>query len=155
MRSGHIYILLSLLSYSSLGILHKVAEVKKCRALPISLLMCVWCLVSLVVIGFLAGRNLSAPAGVIGLALPVGVCAGVAILALQSALSLGDISTSWLAVNLSAGIPTVLSIVLYKEPITWLKVLALLAMALSMILLWKDAQVSRDTARPGREASSE
>lgn len=155
MRSGHIYILLSLLSYSSLGILHKVAEVKKCRALPISLLMCAWCLVSLVVVGFLAGRSLSAPAGVIGLALPIGVCAGVAILALQSALSLGDISTSWLAVNLSAGIPTVLSIILYKEPITWLKVLALLAMALSMILLWKDAQVSRDTARSGREASSE
>jgi drug/metabolite transporter (DMT)-like permease len=155
MRSGHIYILLSLLSYSSLGILHKVAEVRKCRALPISLLMCAWCLVSLVVATLLAGKTLSAPPSVIGLALPVGVCAGVAILALQSALSLGDISTSWLAVNLSAGIPTVLSIILYKEPITWVKALALVAMALSMVLLWKDAQMSRSTARSDREASAE
>ena len=40
---GYIYILLSLCSYSSLGILHKVAEVKNCRALSISLLMCAWC----------------------------------------------------------------------------------------------------------------
>jgi drug/metabolite transporter (DMT)-like permease len=155
MRSGHIYILLSLLSYSSLGILHKVAEVRKCRALPISLLMCAWCLIALVLIGFVAGKSLSAPAGVIGLALPIGVCAGIAILALQSALSLGDISTSWLAVNLSAGIPTVLSIILYKEPITWLKGLALVAMAVSMILLWKDAQMSRNTAPSGQEVSSE
>ncbi len=155
MRSGHIYILLSLLSYSSLGILHKVAEVRKCRPLPISLLMCGWCLLALFVAGSIAGRSLSAPAGVLGLALPVGICAGIAILALQSALSLGDISTSWLAVNLSAGIPTLLSIILYKEPITWLKVLALVAMAFSMILLWKDAQTSRHTRYSALETSSE
>jgi drug/metabolite transporter (DMT)-like permease len=155
MRSGHIYILLSLLSYSSLGILHKVAEVRKCRALPISLLMCTWCLLSLVIAGLLAGRSLSAPPSVIGLALPIGVSAGVAILALQSALSLGDISTSWLAVNLSAGIPTVLSILLYKEPVTWLKIAALFAMAFSMMLLWKDAQTGRRRERHRREGVSD
>ena len=144
MHSGHIYILLSLLSYSSLGILHKVAEVKNCRALPISILMCAWCLILLVAVALSSGRGLYSPFSVVSLALPFGICAGAAILALQTALSLGNISTSWLAINLSAGIPTILSIALYKEPVNWWKILALMTMATSMVLLWKDSRVSKE-----------
>jgi len=143
MHLGYTYILLSLLSYSSLGILHKVAEVKNCRALSISILMCAWCLVFLVAVVVGRGKSLYAPLTIVTLALPFGISAGIAILALQTALSFGNISTSWLAVNLSAGIPTVLSIVLYKEPITWWKILALITMAISMILLWKDSQLRK------------
>jgi drug/metabolite transporter (DMT)-like permease len=143
MHSGHAYILLSLLSYSSLGILHKVAEVKNCRALSISLLMCAWCLVFLVAVALACGKELHPSPAVMTLALPFGICAGAAILALQTALSLGNISTSWLAINLSAGIPTILSIVLYKEPVNRWKILALIAMAISMVLLWKDSQVRK------------
>jgi hypothetical protein len=141
MHLGYIYILLSLSSYSSLGILHKVAEVKNCRPLPISVLMCAWSLVFLSGAGFVVGKNLHTPFQIIKLALPFGVCAGIAILALQTALSLGNISTSWLAINLSAGIPTVLSIVLYREPVSLRKILALVTMAISMVLLWKDSRL--------------
>jgi hypothetical protein len=140
MHVGYLYILLSLGSYSSLGILHKIAEVKFCRAEAVSTLMCAWSLCLLLGADLLAGRSLHAPVHIATLALPFGICAGVAILSLQSALSLGNISTSWLAVNLSAGIPTVLSILLYGEPINWWKLLALLSMALAMVLLWKDSQ---------------
>lgn len=140
---GYFYILFSLACYSSLGVLHKVAEVKSCRAEAISILMCVWSLVILIVLDFSVGRSLYAPAHIAVLALPFGVCAGIAILALQSALSLGNISTSWLAVNLSAGIPTVLSILLYHEPISILKLGALAAMGVAMVLLWKDSQLRK------------
>lgn len=140
MHLGHIYILLALGSYSSLGILHKVAETKDCRALSISFLMCAWSLLFAMAAQFALGGSLRAPVAVVVLAFPFGVCAGIAILALQTALSLGNISTSWLAVNLSAGIPTLLSILLYKEPVNRWKLLALLAMATSMVLLWKDSQ---------------
>jgi hypothetical protein len=102
--------------------------------------MCAWSLAFVTAAQFALGGNLRAPLTVVMLAFPFGVCAGVAILALQTALALGNISTSWLAVNLSAGIPTVLSILLYKEPVNKWKLLALLAMATSMVLLWKDSQ---------------
>jgi len=140
MHAGHLYILLALASYSALGILHKVAEVKSCRALAISLLMCAWSLVFLVMAELAMGKSLHTPVQVVTLALPFGVCAGLAIVALQTALSFGNISTSWLAINLSAGIPTMLSIILYKEAVNTWKLLALVAMAVSMILLWKDGQ---------------
>jgi hypothetical protein len=131
MHLGHLYILLSLVSYSSLGILHKVAEIKNCRALAISLLMCGWSLIFLLMTEMVLGKSLQTPAQIVSLALPFGICAGLAILALQTALSFGDISTSWLAINLSAGIPTVLSIGLYREPVNGWKILALLTMAVS------------------------
>lgn len=149
MHLGYLYILLALASYSLLGILHKVAEIKHCRALAISFLMCGWSMVFLFLVQVLLGKSLTTPLTVVGLALPFGVCAGIAILALQTALGLGDISTSWLAVNLSAGIPTLLSILLYKEPVNKWKILALVTMAISMILLWQDSR-SRKAPRVGQ-----
>jgi len=143
MHAGYLFVFLSLISYSSLGVLHKVAEVKQCRAESISLLMCVWSVVLLSCVQLTLGRTLLPPASVAKLAIPLGMCAGMAILSLQTALSLGDISTSWLAVNLSAGIPAVLSIVLYHESIGWKKISALIAMVLAMVLLWKDSRDKR------------
>jgi uncharacterized membrane protein len=141
MHTGYIYVLLALLSFSLLGIFHKVAEVRACRPLPVSMLMCAWSLVFLVAVGvMMMGDTLQTPGSVAALALPFGASAGIAILALQTALGYGNISTSWLAVNLSAGLPTLLSIILYHEEVRWWKVLALLLMALSMVLLWKDSQ---------------
>ena len=140
MHFGYLYIFLALASYSSLGILHKVAEIKNCRALSISFLMCAWSLVFLTTTQLALGKGLSTPLPVVVIAFPFGICAGIAILSLQMALGLGHISTSWLAVNLSAGIPTVLSILLYKEPVNKWKILSLFAMAFSMILLWMDSQ---------------
>ncbi len=90
MHLGYTYILLSLLSYSSLGILHKVAEVKNCRALSISILMCAWCLVFLLAIVVARGKSLYPPLTIVTLALPFGISAGIAILALQTALELWE-----------------------------------------------------------------
>jgi uncharacterized membrane protein len=129
-----------LASYSLLGILHKIAEQKNCRARSISILMCAWSLLFVTIGHYAVHASFRVPATIALLALPFGICAGIAILALQSALMLGNISTSWLAVNLSAGIPTVLSILLYHEAINKWKVIALLAMAVSMLLLWKDSR---------------
>lgn len=152
MHIGYLYILSSLACYSSLGILHKVAEVRFCRAEAVSILMCAWSLIILISLDLAAGRSLQTPTHIGMLALPFGVCAGVAILALQSALSLGNISTSWLAVNLSAGIPTVLSILLYHEPVNVLKISALIAMGLAMVLLWKDSQLRKALVRETADA---
>jgi len=107
--------------------------------------MCGWSLVFVILIGLASGHDFRTPLEVAGLALPFGVCAGVAILSLQTALGLGNISTSWLAVNLSAGIPTILSIALYKEPVNRWKVFALVTMAVSMVLLWKDSQSQKES----------
>ena len=86
----------------------------------------------------------AAPANVPALAIPFGVSASIAILAFQAGIRHGDIATSWLAINLSSGVPTVASILIYHEPVGWKRAIALSLIPVSMALLWKD---KRDAER--------
>lgn len=139
MATGQIYMLLALLSFSLLGVLHKMADVKRCRPSAITALLYGWSLVfvaALVTLG--RGTGPAAPPVVVVIALPFGICASIAILAFQAGVKHGYIATSWLAINLSAGIPTVASVLIYDEPILPGKAIALVLIPVSMFLLWKD-----------------
>jgi EamA domain-containing membrane protein RarD len=149
MTTGQIYMLLGMLSFSLLGVLHKVADVKKSRPSAINaLLMSSSLLFVLLFLLFDTPTGMVAPIQVATIAMPFGVAASVAILAFQAGVKHGNIATSWLAINLSAGIPTVASIVIYDEPVGIGKALALALIPVSMFLLWKDkkAQEGRDQA---------
>lgn len=131
--------LLGLLSFSMLGVLHKVADVKHGRPPAINALLAVSSLVfvlAFVLFGSVGGP--AVPRTVALVAIPFGVSASVAILAFQAGVKHGSIATSWLAINLSAGIPTVASILIYDEPVGTGKALALGLIPISMFLLWQD-----------------
>ena len=131
--------LLALVSFSLLGVLHKLADVKQCRPSAVNALLYAWSVVfvlGLVTLG--RGTGPSAPSTVVGIALPFGICASVAILAFQAGVKHGNIATSWLAINLSAGIPTIASVLIYDEPVLPGKAVALALIPISMFLLWKD-----------------
>ncbi len=139
MATGQIYMLLALLSFSALGVLHKVADVKAGRPAAVNALLAISSLVlvlTFVSIGTPTGP--AAPRNVVLIALPFGVAASIAILAFQAGVKHGPIATSWLAINLSAGIPTVASIVVYDEPVGLGKGIALALIPVSMFLLWQD-----------------
>jgi drug/metabolite transporter (DMT)-like permease len=142
-NSGLAYALFALLSYSVLGVLHKLADVKGSRPAAINVLIYASSLSFLLLGGLFAGSSLSAgPPTPKLLALPFGVSSAIAILALQTALRFGNISTSWLAINLSAGVPTVGSILLFHEAVTVRKSLSLVLITLAMVLLWKDKELA-------------
>lgn len=142
-NSGFAYALLALLSYSILGVLHKLADVKGSRPAAINVLIYASSLSILLLVGVFVGTPMFVgPLTPKLLAIPFGMSSAIAILALQTALRFGNISTSWLAINLSAGLPTVGSILLFHESITVRKSLSLLLITLAMVLLWKDKEVS-------------
>jgi drug/metabolite transporter (DMT)-like permease len=139
MGIGQIYMLLALLSFSLLGVLHKLADVKRCRPSAVNALLYAWSLcfaLGLMTLG--KGTGPDAPSSVVAIALPFGISASVAILAFQAGIKHGYIATSWLAINLSAGIPTVASVLIYDEPVLPSKAIALCLIPVSMFLLWKD-----------------
>ena len=145
---GQLYMVLGLLSFSVLGVLHKVADVKQSRPSAINALLFTWSL--LFVFLFVALGNPTGPAvpaRVATIAVPFGIAASVAILAFQAGIKHGSIATSWLAINLSAGIPTVASILIYGEPVGAGKALALALIPVSMFLLWKDKKAQEGRAR--------
>jgi len=157
MKSGYLYTLLGLLSFSSLGVLHKVADVKQCRPAAVNALIYGWSLLfSVLTVMLIKDSTPSAPASVISIAVPFGVAASIAILAFQAGIRHGDIATSWLAINLSAGIPTIASILIYNEPLSFQKTIALLLIPVSMTLLFIDkrhADRRREQSEPNAVAS--
>ncbi len=154
MNSGYLYTLLGLLSFSSLGVLHKVADVKNCRPAAVNVLIYGWSLLfSILTVTLVQGSTPAAPASVVSIAVPFGVAASVAILAFQAGIRHGDIATSWLAINLSAGIPTIASILIYNEPLSFQKTFALLLIPVSMTLLFIDKRKA-DRERMQQERNS-
>lgn len=148
MPIGQIYVLLGLLSFGLLGVLHKVADIKESRPSAINALLASSSLLFVflfVALGTPTGP--AVPARVALIALPFGVAASVAILAFQAGVKHGNIATSWLAINLSAGVPTLASILIYDEPVSVWKALALALIPVSMFLLWKDKTMQDALAR--------
>ena len=158
MNPGYVYMLLALGSFSLLGIFHKVADVKKCRPSAITALLYTWSFLFVAAFILFSKRgNLQIPSTVGWIAIPFGISAAIALLAFQAGIRFGKISTSWLIINLSAGIPTVGSILIYREPVGLQKSTALVLIVISIVFLWKDKQIEdrRDFAlsRKGRETA--
>lgn len=140
-HSGNIYLLLAVLSFSAIGVIAKLADVKNSRPSAINLLVYLSSFLFLVAMNSLFGQHTGAPSFVKLLALPFGISSAVAILALQTSLRYGNISTSWLAINLSAGIPTLGSILLYHEQLNLRKTCSLSLIVVALLLLWKDKKM--------------
>lgn len=139
MSEGYLYVVLALLGFSALGVFHKLADTLNCRPSSVNALLYAWSLLFAgITVAFRHTDAGSDTGGVALLAIPFGISASVAILAFQAGIRHGDIATSWLAINLSSGIPTVASILIYHEPVGWKRAVALALIPLSMALLWKD-----------------
>jgi drug/metabolite transporter (DMT)-like permease len=138
MTEGYLYTLLALVGFGALGIFHKLADTLHCRPAPVNALLYGWSLVFAAIMLAFSSAGWSFPGSVPALAIPFGISASVAILAFQAGIRHGDIATSWLAINLSSGIPTVASILIYHEPVGLRRAIALFLIPVSMALLWKD-----------------
>lgn len=156
MNPGYIYMIAGLLSFGTLGVFHKLADVKECRPAAVNALIYLWSLAfAIVVVTLVRGSSFGAPSTVALIAIPFGISASIAILAFQAGIRHGDISTSWLAINLSSGIPTVASIFIYGESLTTRKLVALGLIPVSMGLLWIDKKRSDRMAVPNSQEAME
>jgi drug/metabolite transporter (DMT)-like permease len=138
---GYLHLLLAVASLGMLGVLHKVADHRRCRPQAINLLLFLW--VS-ILLGLTAAIRsgpavmLAVPGRVLLIGTVCGMCAGLAILNFQHAVRFGKISTSWLLINLSMAVPTVLSILIYREQVTPKRALSMTLTVVALALLWID-----------------
>ena len=146
---GFLYIILSVAGFSLIAIAAKIADINRCRVMPLCALMYAWALLAASLFALHTGHGLQAPGIVYRIAVPFGVSSVIGLLAFQTGIRFGKVSTSWLVINLSAIIPTVGSIVIYREPVSARKVAVLVLVLASMLLLWKDKRV--EDARRRRE----
>ncbi len=134
------------MSFAAMGVIHKIGDRYTCSALNIALFtMATSCVLSLIYAAVsqpasLSSWHLSVPL----IALPFGVSAAAALWLFQRGLRYGRIATSWLLINLSAAVPTALSVVVYHEPLSLRKMGIMLLIVISLVLLWWDRKQDRD-----------
>ncbi len=111
----------------------KIADRQHCRASPLIASVFGWATVLMLARTFFLGAQSQLPGKAAGVAVFFGICAAVAIFAFQTSMALGKVTVPWLIMNLSAGVPAVVSILVYGERLTLLKcaafVMALVALA--------------------------
>jgi drug/metabolite transporter (DMT)-like permease len=140
MPVGYWFLVIALFSFAGMGIIHKLGDRHGCSALNIALFtMATACVLSLIYALIFQRPSLSSWNNAVPLiALPFGACAAWALWLFQRGLRYGRIATSWLLINLSAATPTVLSVLVYHEPLSARKVLVLGLILASLVLLWWD-----------------
>lgn len=133
---GLIFCLMGAVFFGALGCVSKLAERRDCN--PPALVVCafVWATPIMLLRASLSG-GFSLPSKAVWVAVACGICAAVAYLAFQVSIQSGKITVGWLIMNLSAGVPAVVSIWLYKERLSLLKVAALGLVLISLVLLFQ------------------
>jgi drug/metabolite transporter (DMT)-like permease len=132
-----------------LGVLHKVADRRQCRPQAINLFLFSWAtalMLSTTAIASGPSNAFTSRGKIVLIAAVCGCCAGIAILNFQHSMRFGKISTSWLIINLSTAIPTILSILLYHERVTLKRSLSLILAIAALILLGMDRRRDEEAA---------
>ena len=137
MNAGILMCILGAVSFGLLGCVSKMAERRRCNSSAVVLWMAGWAAL------FMLGRSLMqtprvhANWAVIGLGLGFGICAILAYLAFQISIGIGKVTVGWLFMNLSAGVPALVSIWFYGEKLTPLKSIAFCLALVSLFCLFQ------------------
>ena len=150
MNYSYLYLAMAVCSLGMLGVLHKVADHRRCGPEAINLFLFLWAGVILSSYSLLRvpGLFTQTPLKAVGVAAFCGVLACIAILNFQRGIRYGRISTSWLVINLSTIVPTVLSILIYHEVVSPRRALSLILALVSLLLLWLDRRREERAAQP-------
>lgn len=135
------FLLVAVVSLGTIGVLHKVADHKHCRPEAINLFIFLGAAIAMNVVSIARsgiGALLHISMVAWATAVVCGFIASTATLAFQHGVKYGKISTNWLIINLSMVLPTVLSILVYREIITLRRTVGLLLAVATLFLLWRE-----------------
>lgn len=142
---AYAFLLMAVGSFGMLGVAHKIADHRGCRAEAINVFLFLGAAIAMALISLTSGHRFdTVPAIASATALCCGFLASLAILNFQHGIRYGKISTSWLVINLSAALPTVLSIILYHEGVSARRAAGLGLAIVALLLLWLERR--RDEA---------
>lgn len=136
---GYVLAIVAMTCFGLGGILQKLADRKQCTPITFTASMFAFsALIMVLQIVFGRGADFLPARAVFWTAIPFGVSAALAIWVFQHGIRYGKIATSWVVINLSAVVPTVLSTIVYGESISVLKLTVLALIVAAIFLLYKD-----------------
>ena len=149
---GLLFCFLGAVAFGLLACVSKVAEQRGCAASGLVVSVFGWATVVMLLrtAALHSGFQMPAKAGAIAVA--CGICAAVAYLAFQTSIKMGKVTVGWLMMNLSSGVPAAVSIWIYKERLSPIKIIAFaLGLASVLCLFWGQKSEGREVANTSRE----
>jgi drug/metabolite transporter (DMT)-like permease len=137
MNLGLLFCILGAVSFGLLGCVSKMAERSKCNSSAVVFWMICWATLFMLCRTFAQKPIVHLSWPVVGLALGFGFCAVLAFLAFQMSIEIGKVTVGWLFMNLSAGVPALVSMWLYGEKLTPLKSIAFCLALVALFCLFQ------------------
>jgi drug/metabolite transporter (DMT)-like permease len=137
MSTGMLMCFCGALSFGLLATVSKIAERTKCNTSALVVWVFAWAALFMLGQSFRVAGNFQMTWQVILLSTGLGVCAAVAYFAFQTSIARGKVTIGWLMMNLSAGVPALVSMWLYGEKLTLLKSVAFGLALVSLLCLFQ------------------
>jgi len=137
MNTGLIFCFFGALSFGMLGCASKFAERRRCQASVLVVFLCGWAMLVMLARSAVLPAPLAFPLKGVAVAAVCGVCAAVAYYAFQYSIGFGKVSIGWLMMNISSAIPAIVSLFVYDENLTRLKVIALVLVLVALYLIFR------------------
>src|SRR5271154_2357348 len=118
MKAGVLLCVLGALSFGLLACVSKVAQRRNCNSSALVVWLFGWATLAMLGRSLTISHPAHVTASVTAIAILFGICAAVGYLAFQISIAVGKVTVGWLMMNLSSGIPALVSIWLYAEKLT-------------------------------------
>jgi len=151
MRDGMLMCICGAVSFGLLATVSKIAERKKCDASALTVWVFAWAALFMLGQSIRVAGKFQMTWPVILLAVGLGVCAAVAYFAFQTSIARGKVTIGWLMMNLSAGVPAIVSIWFYGEKLTVFRSVAFGLAFISLLCLFQGHRLEAQAKSDGGE----
>jgi drug/metabolite transporter (DMT)-like permease len=149
---GLLFCVLAAVAFGLLGCASKAAEQRGCVASPLVVSVFAWATLVMLLRTAALHSGFQLPAKAVTIAVACGICAAVAYLAFQTSIKTGKVTVGWLMMNLSSGVPAAVSIWIYKERLSPIKIIAFaLGLASVLCLFWGQRSEGQEAANTSGE----
>jgi drug/metabolite transporter (DMT)-like permease len=154
MRAGLPMCIAGAISFGLLACVSKLAERRRCNPSALVVWLFAWAAMIMLVRSLTLSNRVPLTWPVSAIAVVFGICAAVAYLAFQRSIEFGNITVGWLVMNLSAGVPALVSIWLYSEKLSALKIVAFGLALLSLFCLFQGNRLEAGEKTAAQKADS-
>jgi len=145
--------LLSPIAFGLLGCLSKIGDRMKCNASALVLSLMGWSTLLMLLRSVSPHSVFHIPFKAVIAAVVFGITGAIAYFAFQKSIEIGKVTAGWLMMNLSMGVPAIVSIGLYHEKLTTLKVAAFTLALLALLLLFWGQVIEQQSSSKSRGES--
>jgi drug/metabolite transporter (DMT)-like permease len=145
---GLILCFLGALAFGLLACVSKIAEQRSCAASGLVVSLFGWATLAMLLRTTALHSGFRMPLNVVAVAVVFGICAAVAYFAFQTSIKIGKVTVGWLMMNVSSGVPAAVSVWVYKEKLTPIKIIAFaLGLVSVLCLFWGQKIEAREAVK--------